>query len=415
MLHRWLFFACLVPLCGQSLPPVVFVHGNGDDSSRWIPTIWLFESNGYPRHLLRAVRFTDPVARRLDSRPEPFRSSTVDQASELAAFVVRTLLETRTSKVALVGSSRGGLVIRNYLRNAGGAAVSSHAILCGAPNHGAFRLEEGFDSEFNANGAFLRQLNEGAEIVPGVRFLTLRSDRLDKYAQQNVGYDSPALDGAENLVLPGLDHREVAFHPSAFAAMFRFLVGRDPERLQVEPEIRPVFSGVITGFENGAPTNRPLGGVRLRIFAVDSATGERSGAALYDHTTDSSGQWGPWTASPDLSYEFALEKDGRRVSYFLSGLLRSSSLLNFRFVPAPSGQPGRLIVRRPRGYFSRGRDPLMVNGQPVSELPEGVPSSDTVTLTLGDGPARITLRNETVVARPSREPNETHLVELFWD
>ena len=51
-------------------PPIVFVHGNGDDASKWVPVIWLFESNGYPTDRLFAIRFTDPAARRED---HPFK------------------------------------------------------------------------------------------------------------------------------------------------------------------------------------------------------------------------------------------------------------------------------------------------------------------------------------------------------
>ncbi len=59
--------------------------------------------------------------------------------------------------------------------------------------------------------------------------MTLRSDRLDKYAQPTgvamgnpqmttgVTYEGPALRGAENVVLAGMDHRELAFTPRAFA------------------------------------------------------------------------------------------------------------------------------------------------------------------------------------------------------
>ena len=34
---------------GEVLPPVVFVHGNGDTAGLWITTQWRFESNGWPR------------------------------------------------------------------------------------------------------------------------------------------------------------------------------------------------------------------------------------------------------------------------------------------------------------------------------------------------------------------------------
>jgi triacylglycerol lipase len=38
--------------------------------------------------------------------------------------------------VVLIGNSRGGNAIRNYIQNGGGAGAVSHAILGGTPNHG---------------------------------------------------------------------------------------------------------------------------------------------------------------------------------------------------------------------------------------------------------------------------------------
>ena len=86
--------------------PVVFVHGNGDSSALWINNIWRFEANGYKRNQLFAIDFAYPSARRDDSKPEPFRSSTEDQRKELAAFVSEVVKATRRRKVALVASSR---------------------------------------------------------------------------------------------------------------------------------------------------------------------------------------------------------------------------------------------------------------------------------------------------------------------
>ena len=99
---------------GQGAPiPIVFVHGNGDDAAKWIGIIELFESNEYPKDRLYAIRFTNPSARTDDTKEEAFRSSTIDVAAELSGFVTRVLLETHSTKVALVGSSRGGMTIRN--------------------------------------------------------------------------------------------------------------------------------------------------------------------------------------------------------------------------------------------------------------------------------------------------------------
>jgi pimeloyl-ACP methyl ester carboxylesterase len=393
--------------------PIIFVHGNGDDATKWLPVIWMFESNGYPADRLHAIRLTDPMARRENSKPEPFRSSTTDQAAELSAMVTRVLLETKAEKVALVGSSRGGMTIRNYLKNAGGAAVVSHAVLCGTPNHGVLAMDTNLDMEFNGKGHFLRQLNEGSELIAGVKFLTLRSDKLDKFAQANVGFDSPALQGAENVVLPGLDHREVAFHPLAFAEMYRFLTGKTPERTKPVAEEAPQLAGLLTSFAGMAPTNRPLAGVRLQVFALAADSAERSAAPLVDQTTDESGAWGPLAAKPEQTYEFVLSKDGRSVSYFMTGLLRSTKLLNFRFVPQAEG-PG-LTVHRPQGYLAKDRDPVMVNGAPVATLQPGVPTLDAVRIKTAESPLRIQLRGETLVVRPAMAPHETHIAELIWE
>ena len=119
------------PAAGPGPPPIVFVHGNGDSGALWINNIWRFEANGYKRNQLFAIDFTYPNARRDDSKPEPFRSSTEDQMKELAAFVAQVLKATRRRKVALVASSRGGNAVRNYLKNGGGAEFVSHAVLGG--------------------------------------------------------------------------------------------------------------------------------------------------------------------------------------------------------------------------------------------------------------------------------------------
>lgn len=418
-----LFFGAAAP--ARSEVPIIFVHGNGDDATKWVPVIWLFESNGYPANRLFAIRLTDPVARRADHQPEAFRSSTTDQASELSAFVTRVLLETKAKKVVLVGSSRGGLTIRNYVKNAGGAAVVSHAVLCGTPNHGVMATQANLDSEFNANGEFLRQLNEGPEIVEGVQFLTLRSDKLDKFAQ-DTGYEAPELKGAENIVLPGLDHREVAFHPAAFAKMYRFLTNHDPKQLRPATMDAPVISGVATFSAGLAPTNRPLAGLRFRVFALSDGSAERDGEAMLDVITGASGEWGPLTVQPKRSYEFSLEKDGRTVSYFMSGIVRSTTLLNFRFLSestmraaggtTPAGP--QLLIHRPQGYLAEGRDPVTMDGQPVIGIQSGIPTRDSVLVSVPESKSsgvRIELRDERIYARPAEGDKALHVAEFLWE
>ena len=147
------------PASESGMPPIVFVHGNGDSGALWINNIWRFEANGYKRTHLFAIDFSNPVALSDDSRIQPFRSSTAEAMKELAAFVAQVKKDTRRRKVALIASSRGGNAVRNYLRNGGGADSVSHAVLCGTPNKGIVISDSMLvGSEFNGAAPFLKAL-----------------------------------------------------------------------------------------------------------------------------------------------------------------------------------------------------------------------------------------------------------------
>src|ERR1700688_3224548 len=217
------------------VPPILFVHGNGDHAALWMTTLWRMESNGVPRDRMLAINFTDPLARTDDTKPEPNKSSTEDQRRELGDAIKQLKRRTGAPRIALVANSRGGYSVRSYIKNGGGADVS-HAVLCGVPNHGVYDWDEGLGNEFNGRGPFLRGLNEGeSEVTPGTAFLTLRSDGIEQYAQADgrfvgkpgtptgITAEGPALKGATNLVLGAVDHRETAFHPRAFREIFKFI------------------------------------------------------------------------------------------------------------------------------------------------------------------------------------------------
>src|SRR6185503_13408959 len=201
---------------------------------------------------------------------------------QLAAFVDEVLAKTGAPRVALVGNSRGATTIRNYVRDGGGAAKTSHVVLGGGVNHGVI-VSDGHmvGSEFNGASEVMKRLNDGDEVVAGVAFLTIRSDGNDKYAQPmgtfislphvptGLSYDAPALRGATNVVLPGADHREVSYGPRAFAETYRFIVGRPPARTDVAVEAAPLLNGRVTGITAGAYDNQPVAGATVEVFAVD--------------------------------------------------------------------------------------------------------------------------------------------------
>lgn len=413
--------------------PIVFVHGNGDTAGLWITQIWRFESNGHARDRLFAIDFRNPLARSNDAVEQKLRSSTADQREQLAAFVAMAKQRTGAEKVALVGSSRGGNAIRNYIKNGGGTALVSQAVLCGATNHGVIVSDTILvGSEFNGNSPFLKQLNDGGnEIVPGVAWMTIRSDNYDKFAQPDgksighpgtptgIGFDAPALAGAENVVLTRLDHREVAFHPRAFAAMYGFIAGRAPATTDIAPEPAPVLNGKVNAMPGGVQTNEPVAGAVVEVHETDTATGERKSLA-HRQTTGTDGLWGPFTAKPDAPYEFVIAVPDAPITHiYRSPFPRSSAHVHLRpgvLTDADRAAGSSVTMTRPRGYFGHGRDRFTLNGQVPPGIAEGVAATSTGTLRLPRGPQRpIVARcnDEVIVARnwPAAE-NRVVLAEL---
>jgi triacylglycerol lipase len=416
--------------------PIVFVHGNGDTAALWLTTIWRFESNGYPRDRLIPIDLRYPTARTIDDQAQPGRSSAADAMRQLAEEVDRVLGRTGAEKVVLVAQSRGGNTVRNYLKNGGGARRVAAAVLCGATNHGVIvSAEHLVGSEFNGASAFMRDLNSTPdEIIAGVRFMTIRSDNNDKYAQPDgrfiglpnvatgLGYDAPELKGATNIVLPGIDHRETGYGPAAFAAMYRFIVDREPATLQVLEERPIVLDGKASGFESGAPTNIGVPGATVTIYRVAPQTGERIAGAAHRKTTGTDGRWGPFQAEPDAHYEFVVEMPGSPTTHiYRSPFPRSSDFVHLR--PQVLGKDDAVAesvvyLTRPRGYFGIGRDKISLDGGPLRDIAAGVPSVSSARLALPAEPQRSVagaFNGEQITARtwPLKD-NHASVIELTY-
>ena len=412
-------------------PPIVFVHGNGDTAALWVPTLWRYESNGWPRERLFAIDLPYPLARDDDAKPQDGRSSAAENMRNLATEVERVRKLTGAAKVALIGNSRGGNAIRDYIRNGGGAQTVSHAILGGTPNHGVWATAEYLPgNEFNGTGPFLKALNsplgpEGLEVTPGVKFMTLRSDGNDKFAQPdgrwvgqpklktNVDRDGPMLKGAENVLLGRHDHREVTYHPDAFAHAFRFIAGRAPERTEIAAESSVALNGRITGHLGSSQTNLPLPGASLEIYETAPQTGERTGPAVHARTVGADGQWGPFAAKPDATYEFVIRADGYATTHiYRSPFPRSTAVLHMRparLGPADKDAGSVVTMSRPRGYFDIARDRMSLDGtNPPPGLPPGVAGLAASTVRLKEAAARSVVaefNGERIVARswPAKE------------
>ena len=391
---------CASLAAAEPLPPIVFVHGNGDTAALWLTTLWRFESNGWPLDRLHAIHVPYPLARDSDDKPQPGRTSTAEHRAYLAAEIDRVLAATGAKQVVLFANSRGGNAVRSYALN-GGAAKVSHAILGGTPNHGVrFDAASNPANEFNGAGPFLQALNNqgaaGVEVTPGPRWMTIRSDNNDKFAQPEgtwvgapgkatgVNFDGPELRGALNVVLPGVDHRETSFSPQAFAAAFQFITGRAPQTTGFKPEVRVVLSGQVSGLGlDNNPTrgvfvnNLPLVAAVVEVFATDAANGERVGPARWRGPVAADGRWGPLETDAKTPLEFVISAPGYAVTHlYRAPFPRSSAIVNLRadlLLDADKAAGAVLSFTRPRGYFSLPRDRVVFDGiDPAPGIPRGV-------------------------------------------
>lgn len=411
-------------------PPIVFVHGNGDTAGLWLTTLWRFESNGWPRERLHAVDMPYPLARDADDKPQPGRSSSEEARAFLAAEVDAVLQRTGAKQVVLIGNSRGGLVIRNFIAG-GGAAKVSHAILGGTPNHGVWASPTFRPTnEFNGAGPFLTRLNNqggaGIEVTPGPKWMTIRSDANDKFAQPdglwigakgtptNVTATGPELKGAENVVIPGIDHRETSYGPLAFAAMWRFLTGSEPASPRVQAEARVVLDGKVNGLglDNQPGTgdfanNLPLAGATVEVYATDAATGARLGPALHRKTVGADGRWGPLVTTSKTALEFVVSAPGFATTHvYRSPFARSSDIVHLRaerIATADRDAPAVVTLTRPRGYFGIPRDEIELDGKsPPAGIPSGVAGVSVAKARLADAadrPVAGSFNGERIVGR----------------
>lgn len=419
--------------------PIVFVHGNGDTAGLWLTTQWRFESNDYPAELLAAVDLEYPQARAVDAVSQPGRSSTDDVMRQVAREVAAVRLATGAEKVILVGQSRGGNTVRNYIKHGGGAQHTALAILCGAPSRGVINSDKFLvGSEFNGASPFLTALNSPPLIPEGVRMATIYSAENDKFAQPDgrhlglpavltgVPFNGPTVEGAENIALPLVDHRETGFGSAAFNALHGLITGKAPTS-DVTPETRVVLDGKVSGFEAGVQTNIAVAGARVTVFRIDAATGVRLSDAMHQKTTGWDGHWGPFETTPDSVHEFAIEVPGAPITHmYRSPFPRSSTLVNLRpaiLVRGDTDAGSVVILARPRGYFGRDRgDIITFDGVDAPGIPRGVPTVSVSRLQLPEGPQRTVVgrfkgldRDEQIPARTwAMKENRVSLIELTW-
>jgi pimeloyl-ACP methyl ester carboxylesterase len=432
-----LMSACapLTPSQNSQQTPIVFVHGNGDSAALWQTTLWRFESNGWSHHLLHTLDVAYPLARDADDKPQAGRSSTKEHMQALRAKVEAVLQETGSKRVILIGNSRGAYAIRNYICNGGGSQWVSHAILGGGPNHGVQAIPGLNDAnEFSGAGPFLKQLNapknaNGDEVCGPTQWMTIRSDNNDKFAQPDglwlgmkgrptfVGFEGPELKGALNVVIPKIDHRETSFSPAAFAASFQFITGKAPEHnilAQEHIELNGKVFGLgvdpLKADSGNFVNNLPLRGAKLKVYAIDTQTGQRQGHAVHAVTVQEDGHWGPFKANSHTAYEFELTMEGYATTHiYRSPFARSSNIIHMRperLAAADRTTQAMVIWTRPRGYFAASRDRMLLNGK--TDIPGVIKG-----VSAGNSSAKIRI-DEFPQREVSAEFNSEKIKALTW-
>ncbi len=180
----------------QSAPgPVVLVPGYGGDVSDLDPLVAEVRKEGR-----MAVVF------------QPTNGGTGDlrtQAKRLGDLVDRTLGEQDATSVDLVGYSAGGVIVRLYVRDEGGASVVRRVLTIGSPQHGTDVARLAQDTigscptaceQLATDSDLVRRLNAGDETPDGPRWVTVRSTSDTTV----VPTDTAELDGALNLEVQDL-------------------------------------------------------------------------------------------------------------------------------------------------------------------------------------------------------------------
>ena len=320
--------------CDGTYTPIVFVHGFLEVSDAFANQAMRFAANGA-----------------CPDRIFGFDWNTLgDFAAEgerLAAYIDAVLLETGAEQVDLIGHSMGTGLSAAYLANPARAAKVAHY-------------------------ANLAGLSAGAP-PGGVPTLTLSSEE-DYIA--GVSH----IVGAENVLLPGHDHLQVATSAETFGHLYRFFNdGREPRTTRMTPTPDVTLQGRLLTFAE----NLPARDHELRIYPVDPATGERLTAApVASYRTDEEGSWGPFRAEIGRHYEFEVGSEDPfwpPIHYYREPLPRSCRLVHFRSFPDPSSLPGILLSLMPyddghtllatlniNQAVVAGRDTLRVDGYEIS-------------------------------------------------
>lgn len=353
------------PRCPDNHLPIIMVHGALAAGDTYAPFSQRMLANGYCEDHLFAFDWNTLAS-----------GSSVAQ---LDSFIREALLQTGKEQVYLMGHSAGGNLGYQYLADSARASRVSKYIHIGSNAQ---------SSPPGPNGD-----------VPV----------LNIWSSSDAVVNSSDIPGAENLDLLDQDHYQVATSPESFSAIFKFLLGKDPETTIIPSERNIEIAGrVLTLGEN-----MPVPGAMVKLYTLGNDGQRLAGIEAIDILPDENGDWGPLKVDPDTHYEFEVTSSDpgfRKVHYYREPFSSSNDLVYLRVFPPASSFVGILLSTIPSNddqavitVFSssraviNGRDELYIGDNELSTGNFTRPDQSTIAMFLydnGDGQTSLTAFNQ---------------------
>jgi triacylglycerol esterase/lipase EstA (alpha/beta hydrolase family) len=189
--------------------PVLLVPGWYATGRVMAPLLIRLVAAGWAEDHVMALTFSDPTG------------SNRDHAGEIAVAVDSLMARTGAGRVDIVAHSMGGLAVRLYL-DQGGAVHVRRVVFLATPQRGTYTAYLAFGrgrDEMIPGSDFLKALNEGPSVPPGVEALTIRTV-VDAHI---VPEESATLPGVPDVQLCCPTHQGLLANMDVFRAVWRFL------------------------------------------------------------------------------------------------------------------------------------------------------------------------------------------------
>ena len=193
----------------ESSVPVLLVPGWYSTGRDMAPLLIRLVAAGWAEDHVMAMTFSDPTG------------SNRDHAREIVAAVDSLREVTGAERVDIVAHSMGGLATRLYLEE-GGAAHVRRVVFIATPQRGTYTAYLAFGrgrDEMIPGSDFLKALNSGPSVPPGVEALTLRT-MVDAHI---VPEESATLPGVPDLEVCCPTHEGLLADMDVFRAVWQFL------------------------------------------------------------------------------------------------------------------------------------------------------------------------------------------------